>query len=478
MFSKGYFQARVGEPKVEGLGYKRTGILPFLPLPIISSKDDTLKIIVPITEGKLYRVGDVKVEGNSIFSEQDITRALGLQKGEIADGKRLQDAVYEDLKKVYGSQGFVLYNAEFDPVFKDNPSNPNEGIVDVTITIDEGKQFRLRRLEFSGNTFTRDKILRREVLINEGDIYNQLALETSVIRLNQTGYFDPIDKDQDVEIRTDEEQGDVDLVVKVKEKGRQQISLNGGISGIGGSFFGLEYSTNNLLGRGETVSFQFGLGNRQQSFQLTYQNPYFKDRPISVGFSLFATRYKFFGEGTYLTQNTDLINDIATNPFSTVTTSDENLFTQATYGASIFATAPLSELFFKKRKFTQFSRVGLTYQFSATSITEPAVNALGNSSTSIPVIYSQPNIITSRITSSFVYDSRQPAPNGIDTLRGSQLSLAFAFSGLGGDVRTYQPSLSWTSFIPVRRKKIEKLGSFRISHSRRHDRQLCDNRQS
>ena len=455
MFSKGYFQARIGDPVVEGLGYRRTGIpiLNNFPLPIVTSKDDTLKIIVPITEGKIFRVGELKVEGNSIFSEQQILGYVGLQKGEIADGKRLQEAVYEDLKKVYGAQGFVLYNAEFDPNFKDNPANPNEGIVDVTITIDEGKQFRLRRLEFSGNTFTRDKILRREVLINEGDIYNQIALETSVIRLNQTGYFDPIDKDQDVEIRTDEEQGDVDLVVKVKEKSRQQISLNGGISGIGGSFFGLEYSTNNLLGRGENVSLQFGLGNRQQSFQLTFQEPYFRDRPISVGFSLFATRYKFFGEGTFLTQNTDLLTDILTNPYSTITTSDSNLFTQTTYGASVFATAPLSELFFRKRRFTQFSRVGLTYQFSATSITEPEVNQQGNAATAIPVIFRQPNIITSRVTGSFVYDSRQPSANGIDTLRGSQISASIAFAGLGGDVRTYQPSISYTSFIPVRRRR-------------------------
>jgi len=455
MFSKGYFQARIGEPQVVGLGYKRTGfpILNNFPIPLVTSKDDTLRIIVPVTEGKVFRVGELKVEGNSIFSEQQILGYVGLKKGEIADGKRLQDAVYEDLKKVYGSQGFVLYNAEFDPVFKDNPANANEGIVDVTITIDEGKQFRLRRLEFTGNTFTRDKILRREVLINEGDIYNQIALETSVIRLNQTGYFDPIDKDQDVEIRTDEEQGDVDLVVKVKEKGRQQISLNGGISGIGGSFFGLEYSTNNLVGRGETVSFQFGVGNRQQSFQLTFQEPYFKDRPISVGFSLFATRYKFFGEGTFLSQNTDLVTDILTNPFSQITTDEANLFTQSTYGASVFATAPLSELFFKKRRFTQFSRVGLTYQFSATSITEPAVNSTGDLATQIPVLYSQPNILTSRVTGSFVYDSRQPSSNGIDTLRGTQISASFAFSGLGGDVRTYQPSISYTSFIPLRRKR-------------------------
>src|SRR6185436_3739467 len=141
-------------------------------------------IIVPVTEGKLFRVGDLKVEGNSIFSEQQILSYVGLKKGEIADGKRLQDAVYESLKKVYGSQGFVQYNAEFDPVFKDNPDKPTEGIVDITITIDEGKQFTLRRLEFTGNTFTRDKVMRREFLLNEGDIYNQNYLEISLARLN------------------------------------------------------------------------------------------------------------------------------------------------------------------------------------------------------------------------------------------------------------------------------------------------------
>jgi outer membrane protein insertion porin family len=485
MFSKGYFQARIGEPQVVGLGYRRTGIplLGSLPLPIISSKDDTLKVIVPVTEGKIFRVGELKVEGNSIFSEQQILGYVGLQKGEIADGKRLQEGVYENLKKVYGNQGFVLYNAEFNPEFKDNPANANEGIVDITITIDEGKQFRLRRLEFTGNTFTRDKVLRREFLINEGDVYNQQSLEISVLRINQTQYFDPVDKDQDVEIRTNDEQGDVDLIVKVKEKGRQQISLNGGVSGIGGSFFGLEYSTNNLLGRGEVLSFNFGFGNRQQNFQFSYQNPYFRDRPISIGFSLFASRYKFFGEGTFLSQNQNLLFD-AFNPQGTLTTDEGNLFTQKTYGASVFATAPLTE-FLPKRAFSRLSRIGITYQFSSTTITEPAVNQLNDPTLAVPVLFSQPNIITSRITPTFVYDSRQPSANGIDTLNGKQITASFALSGLGGDVRTYQPTVTYTQFIPIRKKRTKNpevfgfrlqagtIGNFGISESIRNANSLA-----
>ena len=455
MFSKGYFQARIGEPAVVGLGLKRTDFIPLitLPLPLISSKDDTLKIVVPVSEGKVFRVGELKVEGNSIFSEQQILNFVGLKKGEIADGKRLQDAVYEDLKKAYGSQGFVQYNAEFEPEFKENPANPNEGIVDIKITIDEGKQFTLRRLEFTGNTFTRDRVMRREFLLNEGDIYNQNYLEISIARLNQTQYFDPIDKDQDVETRVDDEQGDVDLIVKVKEKGRQQISFNGGVGGLGGSFFGFEYSTNNLMGKGEILSVSAGWGNRQQSLQFSYQEPYFKNRPISVGFSLFASRYRFFGEGTFLSQNTNLLNQLLFDPTAQLTTNSENLFTQSTYGGTLFGTAPLSELFFRKRKFTQFSRVGLTYQLSATSIQDPKVNQTGDVNQIIPVLYRQPNIITSQITASFVYDTRQPAKNGIDTLKGSQLAVSLGFAGLLGDVRTYQPNISYERFMPVRKKK-------------------------
>src|SRR5213078_494265 len=197
--------------------------------------------------------------------------------------------------------------AEVNPTFKDNPANANQGVADFVITIDEGKQFTLRRLEFTGNTFTRDNVLRREVLINEGDIYNQNYYAFSVTRLTQLGYFNPIDPEKDADFRTNEEEGLVDVTVKVSEKGRQQISFNGGISGIGGTFFGLDYSTNNLFGRGEVLSVQLAAGNRQRSFQFSFTEPYIRNRPISAGFSVFAYTQKFFGEGTFLSTNQNAV---------------------------------------------------------------------------------------------------------------------------------------------------------------------------
>ena len=457
MRSKGYLQARTGEPRVEGLGRRRTGF--FLPLPFLSSTDEALRVIVPVTEGKLYRIGEIKIEGNSIFSEQAIASVIGLKQGDVADGKRISDALFKSLKNLYGSQGFIQYEADPQPEFKDNPAKPEEGIVDFKIEIREGRQYTLRRLEFLGNTFTRDNVLRREVLINEGDIYSQTAFEYSVIRLNQLGYFDPIDKEKDVDYRTNEDTGDVDVNVKVNERGRQQISFNGGLGASTGSFFGLDYSTNNLLGRGETLSFQLAYGNRQRSFQFSFTEPYFRDRPITLGFSLFAYTQKFFGEGTQFSTNRE-IQLAQFSPLGLDSVSDQNLFTRNTYGASLFASAPLSE-FYRKRRFTQFSRVGISYSFSLTSVKDPPVNSdLTNQQNFIPVIYSQPSIITSRVSPTFIYDTRAFTRDANDPTSGKQISASLSVAGLGGDVRTYQPSLSYIQFIPVRKKGTDRVEVF------------------
>jgi outer membrane protein insertion porin family len=468
MRSKGYLQARHGEPRVEGIGKRRTG-LPILPLPFLSSIDEGLRITVPIIEGRVYRIGEMKIEGNSIYSEDTIKAVIGLNKGDIANGEKIGKALFENLKKYYGQQGFIEYTAEPTPTFKDNPQKPDEGIVDFVITIEEGKQFTLRRLEFIGNTFTRDNVLRREVLLNEGDIYNQSAWEYSIIKLNQLGYFDPIDKDKDADFRTNEEEATVDLNLKVAERGRQQISFNGGLSGIGGSFFGLDYSTNNLLGRGEILSLNLSAGNRQKQAQFSFTEPYIKNRPITAGFSIFGYTQKFFGEGTFLSQNVAAQQGLLGSQIDFLNVSDENLFTRTSYGGSVFASAPLSE-FYRKRRFTQFSRVGASYQFSTSSVKDPEVNqgtTCGNGGSTatnpqfIPVVYCQPNIITSRITGSFSYDTRNAS---VDPTAGRELSIAVAVAGLGGDVRTYQPTLSYTQFRAVRRKKSEhpEVFGFRI----------------
>ncbi len=448
MRSKGHLQARTGEPRIDGIGQRRTGL--FIPLPLLSSTDDALRITVPVIEGKVYRLGEIKIEGNSIFSEDYIRAVIGLKPGEVANGDRIGKALYEDLKKVYGSQGFIQYEPAIEPAFRDNAQNPNEGIADFTVSITEGKQFTLRRLEFLGNTFTRDNVLRREIFLNEGDIYNQIGLENSVIRLNQTGYFEPIDKEKDIDFRQNDEEAQVDVNVKVTERGRQEISFNGGVSGIGGSFFGLQYSTANLLGRGESLSFNVAAGNRQKSFVFSFTEPYIRNRPITAGFSIFTSSYKFFGEGSFLSQNLEVQQGLFGSQLDFLNVDETNLFTQNTTGGSVFLSAPLSE-FYRRRPFTRFSRIGLSYSISQTSVQDPEVNLQADPNRRIPVLYRQPNILTSRVTPTFVYNALDYRTSNIDPYTGRELAFSAALAGLGGDVRTYQPSLSYRQYFPIRR---------------------------
>ncbi|MFN2492870.1 MAG: BamA/TamA family outer membrane protein, partial [Pyrinomonadaceae bacterium] len=213
------------------------------------------------------------------------------------------------------------------------------------------------------------------------------------------------------------------------------------------------YSTNNLLGRGEILSLNLSAGNRQKYAQFSFTEPYIKNRPITAGFSIFGYTQKFFGEGTFLSQNSAAVRGISGSTLDFLNVSEENLFTRTSYGASVFASAPLSE-FYRKRRFTQFSRVGASYNFSTSSVTDPKVNEDPNNPTQfIPVVYSQPNIITSRGTMSFAYDTRNAS---VDPTTGRELSLQVALAGLGGDVRTYQPTLSYTQFFPMRRKRSER----------------------
>ncbi len=132
----------------------------------------------------------------------------------------------------------------------------------LEIDVDEGKQFYVRRIEFVGNTTTRDKVIRRELALEEGGIYNSRLWELSLLRLNQLSYFDQLKPDDPnvTDKKLDEKNGQVDLTLKVHEKGKNSIGLNGGVSGLEGAFIGLNYSTNNFLGRGETLQVQISLG--------------------------------------------------------------------------------------------------------------------------------------------------------------------------------------------------------------------------
>src|SRR5258705_9508675 len=194
----------------------------------------------------------------------------------------------QDYTKAYGQYGFIDFTAE--PQFDIDDTAKR---IDITLRFNEEKQYYVRRIDFVGNTTTRDKVIRRELLLDEGQLFNKRAWEISILRLNQLDYFDKIEEDKAVEIKRNTKDSTVDLNLKVHEKGKQSNGLQGGVSGLAGGFIGLTYQTNNFLGLGETLTFSAQFGSLQRSFQFGFTEPYLFDRPISTGFTIFSRPYRF-----------------------------------------------------------------------------------------------------------------------------------------------------------------------------------------
>jgi len=203
---QGYLRARFSEPAVDEVG---AGVM----------------ITVRADEGVLYRLGQLEIEGADHIPQPDIRSMLDMQTGDIANGEKLAKTFYEDLKASYGEKGFIQYTAEIQPEFHKDV-RAGEGVVDIKVTIDEGRRFKIRKIVFKGDSLP-DNDPRQLLLLHDGDVYNQKSFEESVRRINDTGWFLPLDKDKDVDFRTNEEEGLVDVVIKITKRLPQDTSRSG-----------------------------------------------------------------------------------------------------------------------------------------------------------------------------------------------------------------------------------------------------------
>ncbi len=227
---RGYFHAQTSEPTthVRDAG----GLNPFTLHP---SKGKRIDILMPVEEGERYKLGGITFTGNKNAPNTRALRAQFAQK----DGEYFNATMFgkglDQLRKSYGSLGYI--NMVANPVPRvDEPKK----LIYLDIDIDEGKPYYVSRIEFTGNTITRDKVIRRELLLEEGAIYNSQLWELSILRLNQLNYFETLKADQDSESRQNSDDGTVDLLLKLKEKGKNSIGLNGGISGLSGHLHRVE----------------------------------------------------------------------------------------------------------------------------------------------------------------------------------------------------------------------------------------------
>jgi outer membrane protein insertion porin family len=432
----GYFKVLVKDPVLKTVDVHRPG-LP-LPLPLVGrERGKATNITIPIDEGEQYRMGRLVVrsadpeKGLSLRREY-LESIFPLKQGDIFNVEQIRKAI-ENYTKLYGVYGYIDFTAVPLTDVRENTKT-----IDLTFDFDERKQFFVRRIDFSGNTTTRDKVIRRELLLSEGDIFNNRYWELSLLRLNQLDYFDKIDPAKNADIKRNEPKGTVDIVLKLKEKGKQSISLTGGVSGLAGSFIGLSYQTNNFLGLGETLTLSGQIGDIQRTAVFGFTEPYLFDRPISTGFTVSTSRFKF----NQSQQESLLLGQkIQINP------NIEQNYSQDTTGGTVFASYPL-------RKFS-FARLGLTYGYSVTNITAFSIastdlfQVLQFQSIAGPSALN--GITMSSITPTFTYNTVDSAMN---PTRGKSLFYSFGFSGLGGNVKAMTHVMEAKYFHPLSPKKM------------------------
>ena len=251
----GYFYAQPKEPETKMVDTGRRW--PFFFWSWGHGKRVDIKIAVE--EGVQYRLGTFHIRGCKLFKEDKVATILGMKSGDVFALSKVRKAI-ENYTKLYGQFGYINFTASPDI----EPDNKRR-VINLALDFEEDNQFTVHRIEFSGNTKTRDKVIRRELLTEEGAVFSSQLWDYSVLKMNQLGFFDEVKK-EDYDIKQNAKDKSVDILVKVKEKGKNSIGFNGGISGLAGNFIGLNYATNNFLGLGATLS----VGVQWGTFQKMY----------------------------------------------------------------------------------------------------------------------------------------------------------------------------------------------------------------
>jgi len=430
----GYFKVSVGEPLLENVDttHARLGV------PVVTGKGHgkAVNITIAIEEGERFHMGTLKI----VSSDPDkalslkvdaLKTAFPLKQGDIFSTEKVRKAL-ETYGKIYGEYGFI----DFTPEPETEVDDANK-IINLTLRFDEQKQYYVHRIDFKGNTTTRDKVIRRELMIDEGQLFNKRLWELSILRLNQLDYFDKIEADKAAEIKRNNKAGTVDITLKLKEKGKQSIGLQGGVSGLAGSFIGLTYQTNNFLGLGETLTFSAQFGSLTRTFMFGFTEPYLFDRPISSGFTVFSSRYNFDQakqEAILFQQQVSINPQYVQN------------YVQNSTGFTVFAQYPLRKL--------SFARVGLNYGLTRTNIKSfNAASTLLFESLQYTSL-SGPNalngILSSTITPSISYNS---IDNPINATHGKSFFYSVGLSGLGGNVKTITNVFDTKYFHPINKHR-------------------------
>lgn len=427
---RGYIQARVGTPEIRTLEDSEDG------------ETRWVELRIPVTEGPRYRVGEVRFEGNTVFNTEALAPLFKIEPGEYYSEKDVREG-FEKAQELYGAYGYFEFTGYPDMEFLDADPGSSQGprvpTVNVTMRLTEGEQYFVNRITFTGNTTTRDHVIRREMRLVEGGVFSTEALKYSIRRLNQLGYFQNLEQSPDaVDVqKTPGESDKVDVTLRLEEQNRNQLTFGAGVSQFEGFFGQLSFQTSNFMGRGESLTLSLQAGSRAENYQIAFTEPFLFDRNITVGVDVYKRSLRYI-----------------------------NQFTQKSTGGNLLWGFPVAD----------FSRLFLTYSYENTSVSDfneaffdpscifrptgcrdlslddpsqlsPEIRDLLARN---PFLYDSLLIgqggerVVSKITPSFVFNT---VDHPIFPTSGKRLTLGFDVAGLGGNTHFLKPTIEGVAFF-------------------------------
>ena len=257
-YNHGYVRVKVGEPKIERKGKE-------------------IYIFIPIEEGNQYRIGKLEIKGDLIEPKSKLLKRLKLKEKGVYSQESLQEDIMK-LSRIYANKGFAY--AEVTPQIK---IDDDRHLVNITYNIKRGVKVYIGRIEIEGNTKTRDKVIRRELWVSEGETFSKSLLEESLGNLRRLGYFEDVKVETEQGVSPDE----MNLKIKVKEQPTGAFSIGGGYSSIENFIVMADISQRNFLGRGQQLTLRGYIGGITKRYTFDFTEPYLFDTRLSTGFEVY-----------------------------------------------------------------------------------------------------------------------------------------------------------------------------------------------
>ena len=369
--NSGFIQAKVGEPQID-------------------TQESWIDITIKIDEGPQFKVGKVEITGDLIFPQEKLIEKIMIGKEKYYNRQVLQSDILA-LTDVYSDEGYA-----YADIIPSIDQDRDKMVVNINFIINKGKQVYFEEIVIGGNTKTRDRVIRRELLVYEQELYSGVKLKRSMRNLHRLDYF------ADVKVNTSKGSSDDKMLLRidVAEKPTGAFSFGAGYSSVEKVFGMASIAQRNLFGKGQVLALKTQLGSVSKKYTLSFTEPWLFDIPLSAGFDLYNWEY------------------------------DYDTYSRDSKGAGIRIGYPVYD----------FTRLYLNYVFDDADIRNIKIDAPDS------IKEMEGNNVSSSITTALKYDSRDKVFNPTE---GSEHTISIQYAGLGGDIgfTRYTAETGW--YIPL-----------------------------